>query len=142
MSTLFAFAKSPLSTASSHMCVKRIRMTEEIVFNNVDNRVIGTATVRAVSISAPVMMQIAHPTREPMFISIPEAPMDIIPNVANSICAPTAKPTGKLPSNKPQMVHVIRGLSKFNLPSIRESRIIRTEISVTINVCTNCIIIY
>ena len=30
----------------------------------------------------------------------------------------------------------------FNLPNIRESRIIRTEISVTINVCTNCIIIY
>ena len=83
---------------------------------------------------APDIIQIAQPTKEPMFISIPEAPIDIIPNVANSIWAPTAKPTCKLPSNKPQIVHVNNGLSKFRRPNILESNFIIIEIKTTISV--------
>ena len=116
------------------MCVKLIRIIEANVSSTVASNVIGTATVRAVSMSAPVMMQIAHPTREPMFMSIPEAPMDIIPRVASSIVAPTCRPTCRLPSSRPQIVQVSSGLSKLRRPNILESNLIMTEIRTTINV--------
>ena len=132
-----ALLKLPASTLLSIICVILIRRISAPVSINVLNKVIGVAIANAVEMSEPVIITIAHPTIDPIFISKPEAPILMNPKLTISIEAPTASPVFKSPKNNPTSVQVINGLSKFKRPNIRESNLPNTAIRPITNAFNN-----